>query len=199
MRHRRDHGVPNDMDDAQREGLGIALNEALWLDLEVDPAGQWAIVWLQVATLPNSAVEPESLRVQLVLSPVGRVAASLRHGLWNDEDAPVEAFSLDRLSAVVRSYVELPIYGWEFVDTGREQQQRWSERLSFDMTLAADGHNHTLLLFRDVSPYLEVLIWFDNLDVRRADDTPVEIEEFMEGGRRFWDAVFGREQDVTSQ
>jgi hypothetical protein len=42
---------------------------------------------------------PDDHRVQLILGPVGRVAASLRNGRADNDGAPVEEFALEEFAA----------------------------------------------------------------------------------------------------
>jgi hypothetical protein len=75
--------------DELRNDLGVALNESDLLGFEVDPDRRLAGATFRVLTLPREGMPPEDRRVQMLFRPVGRVAASLRNGFWNDEAAEV--------------------------------------------------------------------------------------------------------------
>ena len=70
----------------QKNALGIALNEACLLGVEIDPKRRRAAITFQVLTLPSIGGAPSDRRVQLLLSPVGRVAGLLRDGLNAHDD-----------------------------------------------------------------------------------------------------------------
>jgi hypothetical protein len=76
-----------------REGLNTALNEASLISVHVDRDTRTAWVTLSVLMLPeDDGPPPADPRVLLRLHPVGRVAASLRGGNWDDADAAVQHF-----------------------------------------------------------------------------------------------------------
>jgi hypothetical protein len=177
------------------DGLGIAINEATLLGVEVDEAARKVEVTLKVLTLPDVGPAPDDSRILLALSPVGRIVASLRHGLWNDETAEVERFTLDSLSDVVRSFQGCDIYGWEFFDCSDERFDRCSGRLSLDWQSGTDGRAHTLDLFQEGNDkgqrrHLDLRISFDDMTLYTPIRAVVPIEEFIAGGRRWWDALY---------
>lgn len=178
------------MDEITKRGLGIALNEATWLGAEVDRSRRIAGLTFRVLTLPAEGPAPDDPRLSVVLSPVGRVAASLRHGRWDDHSARVESFSLDALLSVVQSFHGLPIYGWAFFD----QEPRfagWSTRLSLDEQFTGEAvHSHTIDLFQDGGGrVLDVRIWFDDVRIRNPRGDELSIDDVIAGGRRWWDAL----------
>ncbi|MHB1156612.1 MAG: hypothetical protein ACYC26_07215 [Phycisphaerales bacterium] len=87
------------MTPEQKQGLGVAFNEAALLGVEVDMSRRMGSVTLRVFTLPTEGPPPEDSRIQILLHPVGRVAASLRAGHWNDPLAKVKAFPIEKLLA----------------------------------------------------------------------------------------------------
>jgi len=177
------------MDEMTKRGLGIALNEATWLGAEVDRARRMAALTFRVLTLPAEGREPSDTRLSLVLSPVGRIAASLRHGRGDDADARVEHFTLDALLGVVQSFGGLPIYGWEFFD--QSSFARWSAQLSLDEHLSGDGGNsHSIDLFQDGGGrQLDVRVWFDGLRILDPLGAELSVDEVIAGGSRWWDAL----------
>lgn len=185
-----------DLTEDQRRGLGVALNEATLLGVEVDPVRRRAGITLQVLTLPaeEGAAPPEDSRVQMLLHPVGRVAASLRAGAWDDAKAPVERFALDQLLRVVQSFGGAPIYGWEFIDRTDDKFTQWSDRLSLDVRSGVDGMSHTLDLFQEGNKrHLDLRIWFDELTLRSPRGDTIPLDEFIAGGTRWWDGLFSND------
>ena len=186
--------VVMDLTQEQIEGLGIALNEATVLEVLVNTEDLVSVVRLSVLTLPegHDASEPDP-GVQLALRPTGRIAASLRHGAWDDPSAPVEHFGIDQLSEVVARGGGEHIYGWEFVDVPDEKGfQQWSDRLSLDWRSGAEGGlSRTLTLFQErKDEILDLRMWFDELGVFDSTGEQVRLEEFIAGGKRWWDAFY---------
>ena len=179
------------MDEITKRGLGIALERG-------DLAGRGGRPQPEDCGVDVPRVDParrrpsagRSAAVRLGSRPVGRVAASLRHGRWNYHSARVESFSLDALLSVVQSFHGLPIYGWAFFD----QEPRfagWSTRLSLDEQFTGEAvHSHTIDLFQDGGGrVLDVRIWFDDVRIRNPRGDELSIDDVIAGGRRWWDAL----------
>jgi hypothetical protein len=98
------------------DGINLALNESELLDVDVDRSTRTGHISFRVLTLGPDGVEPTDRVARFTLHDVPRVVASLRHGRWDDDQAPIEHFSLADLSSVVAGFGGLPIYGWEFID-----------------------------------------------------------------------------------
>lgn len=183
----------------QLDGLNVALNEATLLGVEFDPGERVAGVTLDVLALPPDAPERDDGRVLLVLEPVGGIAASLRHGTWDERSARVERFGVDEIHGIVAQVAGNPIYGWEFFDAPAKSFRTWSDRLSLDWhSDLPDGRNHSLDLFQEADSHLDLRIWFDGLRIVRADGTEVPLETFVSEGRRWWDA-FHRHDPRTAR
>jgi hypothetical protein len=184
--------------DELRIGLGIALNEADLLGFEVDPSRRLASATFRVLTLPAEGSPPADCRIQMLFRPVGRVAASLRAGYWDDSSAPVVPFALGDLLAVVQSFGGQPIYGWEFFDLHEKELARWGDRLSLDWRSGGDGLSRSITVFqtsgRGPSRHLDVCVWFDELEARTPGGAIVPLEQFAAGGRRWWDGLFAGDQ-----
>lgn len=171
-----------------RNELGIALNEADLLGFEVDPDRRVAAATFRVLTLPDIGPPPEDSRVRMLFRPVGRVAASLRNGFWNDDAAEVVPFALGELLGVVQSFGGRAIYGWEFFDLHEKELGRWGDRLSLDWRSGAEGVSRSITVFQSSGAgpirHLDLCVWFDELEIRRPDGAVVPPAEFAAGGRR---------------
>jgi hypothetical protein len=170
--------------------LGVALNEARLLAIEVDAQTATAAVWLEVLTLPPQGPEPNDRRRRLCLGGVSRVAVSYRDGRWDDPDAPVLPLRLAHLSEVIGAFGRLPVYGWEFFNRGQAPFVEWRDRLSLDVRLAGHGTQTVDLFQEDGQRILDVRIWFATLAVTTATGPALDLEEFVAGGRRWWDALY---------
>jgi hypothetical protein len=175
----------------QSNGLGVALNEADLLGFEVIPEKWVAGATFRVLTLPEDGPPPEDTRVQILFQPVGRVAASLRNGRWDDPDAEVVPFKIEELLTMVQSFDGRPIYGWEFIDLGEEEFEKWSNRLSLDWTSEENGRSHSITVFQDPGPrILDLRVWFDDLRIYDPEFNEISIDTFIAGGKRWWDAFY---------
>jgi hypothetical protein len=177
----------------QRDGLNVALNEAAWLGIDIDTDGMRVAVLLDVLTLPAEGPAPDDTNVALLLDGVSRIAASLRNGRWNDTEATIEPLSPLGLDTAVRSFGGNPIYGWEFIDPPEEHWAGWRERLSFDANLSEDPAPHVLELFQESGSgnlrHLDLRVWFRELRVYRSTGGEVPLQEFIDGGVRWWDRL----------
>jgi hypothetical protein len=174
----------------QDQGLGVALNEANLLAVDVDEETATAAVWLEVLTLPPQGPEPTDRRRRLCLGGVSRVAVSYRDGRWDDPDAPVLPLRLAQLAEVIGAFGQLPVYGWEFFNRGQAPFVEWRDRLSLDVRLVGHG-TQTLDLFQeDGQRNLDVRVWFATLTVTTATGQALGLDQFIAGGRRWWDSMY---------
>jgi hypothetical protein len=181
------------LSDDNRRGLNTALNESRLLSVQVDRRAHTATAWFDVLTLPTAGPPAANTVIGLVLGGVTRVAVSLREGLWNDETALVTPVTLDRLDAVVRAFGGQSIYGWEFIDPTEESWADWRGRLSLDEALSAGASQHVVQLFQegaDTARILDLRLWFTDLGVVDRDGRHITLEQFVAGGRRWWDALY---------
>ncbi|MEV6967768.1 hypothetical protein AB0M47_21935 [Hamadaea sp. NPDC051192] len=182
--------------DDQRDGLNRALNEATWLGLTVDADAGRVTTTFDVLTLPEVGPSPEHALATLVLDGVSRVAASLRNGMWYDRTASVETLQLAQLPETVDRVSGHPIYGCEFVDPPERSWASWRDRLSLDVNLAEPPGRHVLDLFQEagrILQHLDLRIWFDSLRVTDPDGGEIPLQDFIDGGVRWWDALFARD------
>jgi hypothetical protein len=184
-----------ELTESQKHGLGVALNEATLLGVELDMQRRQVGATFAILALPPDAEPmPADRRVQFIFGPVGRVAACLRQGRWDDPTAPVAPMAPSDLLAVVQSFGGLPIYGWEFFDVAEQELPPFGPRLSFDWRSGPDGTAHSIRLFQDASDrHLDIRVWFDAFVIRNPPGAELSIDEFVNGGRRWWDAFYRRD------
>ena len=178
------------MTDKEKHGIGLAINEAKLLGVEVDTEKRVAGITLEVLTLSEKGPSPTDSRVLIVLHNVGRVVASKRMGHWDDDKAEVAKFEIRELLSVVKELGGLPIYGWDFIDVHEKDLKEWSDRLSFDWRKGPGGLKHTLSLFQEGwEEHLDIILWFDELFILSPKGYNISIEYFIAGGERWWDAL----------
>jgi len=183
-----------------KAGLNIALNEATLLGVEVSPHRRIAGATLSVLTLPEAGPSPDDSRRQFLFQPVGRIAASLRLGHWDDPKATVIPFTIEELLERVKSFGGLPIYGWKFFDLYVTDLPRWADRLSLDWRGGDNGLCHSISLFQwRADRHLALCIWFDNLTIRDPLGHELALEEVVAGGRRWWDAFYAQDPRTTGR
>ena len=175
----------------QLHGLNGALEESNLLGIEVDPDRRIAAATFFVLILPEIGEPPPDRRFQFVFWPVGRVAASLRNGLWLDKRAPAVRFDVTDLLRVVQSFDGLPIHGHQFFDVPESKNfERWADRLSLDYSGVPGTFSHTLDLFQDGgSRNLDIRLWFNEFEIRNPADEVVPLERFIAEGQRWWDGL----------
>ena len=175
--------------DEQKHALGAALEEATLLGVEVDADMRSAAATFSVLTLPEHGPAPADPRVQFRFERVGRVAASLRLGRWNDASAAVVPFRLDELLSTVQGFGGLAVYGAEFFDC-EDDFATWQDRLSLDWRSEAGDLTHSIVLFQEGHDrHLDLRIWFGDLEIRSPSGEPIGFEEFYAGSKRWWDGL----------
>lgn len=184
-----------ELDQATRAGLGLAMNEADFVDLSFDPALGLATATLRLPTLADAA--NERLRtVQFVLHPVARVVASLRQRVrpWDDAGSTVVPIAFADLPDVVRSFGGQPIYGCEFFDVHETEQEHWLGRESLDWKKGDGAAPHSLTLFQEsVDRQLDVCLWFRDLELLDDRGFRIQPERLAAAGVAFWKAFHRRD------
>ncbi len=135
---------------------------------------------------------PVDNRLLFIFKPVGRFVASLRNGHWDDKSAEIEKFEPKKILEIIQSFRGLSIYGWDFINCGDKDFDSWKDRLSFDYTTGDNiGLTNTIDLFQeDDNRHIDLRIWFDDFEILTPKYEPVDLEEFLENGKRGWDAVY---------
>jgi hypothetical protein len=184
--------------DEVRQGLNTALNEATFLNLRVNNEQESVDLLFSILTLPPSGPEPTDPRIVIRLQRVSRIAASLRAGSWNDENAEVATIELADLSDTVRSFGGVPIYGAGFFDSSDDAWSRWANRLSVDETLGEGDREHWIELFQagGTARHLDLRVWFDDFTIYDMERRIVSIDDFISGGHRWWDALYAGDERV---
>ncbi len=175
-------------------GIGIALNEATLLGVEYEAQRNLVGLTFSVLTLPDDeAPEPADARRQFILTDVGRIAAALRDANWNDTTAPTISFEASDLLTIVQSFGGQPLYGWQFINNEDNAFNEWKNRLSLDIKIDSGSLDNHFMLFQTgatTNRHLDLWIWFGGLLIRDADGQTITCDEFIAGGKRWWNAMF---------
>lgn len=187
--------VRGNIDDMELDaaGLNTALSEATCLGIEVDPAEARLRIPLEVLTKPVDGSPVAGHRITLVLTGVGRIAASLRFHWWTilEPEQTVLPLTLDGLDEAVKTFGGGSLHGWEFIDPPESSWAKWGELLSFDTSLGGAPANHVLELSQEEGSNnreLDVRMWFSGIDVETSDDRSIHLADFISGGERWWQA-----------
>ena len=150
---------------------------------------------LTVLSRDESGAETTDPRRTLRLTGCSRLVASYRAGTWDDPDAAVLPLDLDGLRDLLRRSGGTPIYGWEFVDADDRSWPQWRQRLSLDLALGGRGGHH-LTLFQDLQgkAHLDLRVWFTDLSVLDGEGHRLDLDAFIAGGVRWWDAMYAGER-----
>ena len=179
----------------QVDGLGVALNEASWHDLQLDAASASVSALMTVLSRDRDGFEASDPRRTLRFTGVSRVVASYRPGRGDDASAAALPLEPDGLRELLRRNGGTPVYGWGFIDSDDPSWPGWRTRLSLDLLLGGPGGHH-VTLFQDLQgkAHLDLRAWFSDVTVFDGQGTGVDLDEFIAGGVRWWDAMYAGER-----
>lgn len=195
-----------DWTDELREGLDVALNEADMLGLRLGPSGRWCDLLIHVSALPMAGpLDPDARRILRLMAPT-QVKVLLRTARWPSSDygAPIP---LAGLGAVEDFFASLEwsgqMYGWRFLDDPSLTRD-WPDQVSLSIDLGHGVATHSLYWFNEcgrgeTSCHLEGSVTFQDLEVLRADETPIPLTEFIADGRRQWQAFTDHDDRLSAQ
>jgi hypothetical protein len=174
-------------------GIDGALNEAALLAAEYDADENVVRLTFSVLTLPDDhSPEPSDPRRQIILTNVARIIAALRESRWDDLTAEPVRFAINDLPTIVRSFGGQALYGWEFVNYDDGLLTHWAERASLVLEPTGGSLHNRILLSQDGgNRFLDLWIWFEDLLIRDPLGAPIALSDFIAGGKRWWDALFG--------
>jgi len=181
--------------------LGTALNESSIVGMEYSKTKNTVAITFSVLALPESGAEPEDPRLLFVFYNIGRIAASLRHGNWDDDDAPIETFEIEKLLSVVQSFGCQSIYGWEFFNVHEGEMKQWGNRLSLDLKIKKGSMENSIYLFQEGisgKRHLDICIWFEYFRIFNAQYNEISQDDFIAGGIRWWDAMYSGDQRTAN-
>lgn len=191
-------------DEETKECVNVALNEAEVFGLRLEATGAWCDLLLHVVALPEEGpIDPDRRRILRLRAP-GHLSVLLRH----DQTATSgygDALPLANLDEVEAFFAGLTrsdaMYGWSFLDDP-DRTADWPDEPSLLVEVREAGAAHSLFWFTecgrdDVAYCLEGTVTFDDLEVLRADETPVPLDEFIGDGARYWQALHERDDRLS--
>lgn len=183
-----------------RHRIGLALNEAILLGVEFNKEKNLVACSFSLVAMDKDGNVPKDNRLLFIFNPIGRFVASYRNGHWDDKTAEIEKFEPERILEIVQSFLGLSIYGWDFVNCGDKNFDTWKDHLSFDYSTGSNiGFTNTIDLFQEgVNKHINIRIWFDDFEILTSKYKPVELEEFLENGKRGWDAIYENNEKMSN-
>ena len=94
---------------------------------------------------------------------------------------------------IIKRFKGQTIYGRDFVNCGDKDFDTWKDRSSFDYSSGDNfGLINTIDLFQeDGDKHIDFRIWFDDFEILTPRYEKVELQDFIDNGKRGWDAVYG--------
>lgn len=186
------------IDEELRHKIGLALNEATILGVELDEERKFISVSFAVVRMNKEGNVPDDNRLLFIFQPVGRFVASYRNGHWNDKNAAIEKFEPKDILEIINRFGGQAIYGWDFVNCGDKDFDTWKDQLSFDYSTGGDnGFTNTIDLFQEGgNKHIDFRIWFDDFEILTPKYEKVELQDFIENGKRVWDAVYANNEKM---
>jgi hypothetical protein len=172
--------------------IGHALNESRLLGIEFEEEKNLVACSFGVISMDKDGNVPDDNRLLFIFNPVGRFVASYRNGYWDDKNATVENFEPKDILEVIQQFQGQAIYGWNFVNCGDKDFDTWKDRLSFDYSTGRNiGLTNTIDLFQaGDNKHIDLRIWFDQFEILTPDYTKVDLQDFIDNGKRGWDAIY---------
>jgi hypothetical protein len=166
--------------------LASAIEDSILLGLDADFDRRVMAITFDVWTFTENGKWPDDPRIVFVLSPVGRLAASIRLGVWNDVAADVVPMKATDLPELIRSMGGCEIYGHDYFDSNDRFLEHWDGRVSVDESWGSDGRSHSLRLFQEEGNerFLEFFVWYDTLQIRNAQDQELSVDAVITAYQR---------------
>jgi len=173
-------------------GINLALNEATLLGVEFNREKEIVVVSFSPVALDEKGQVPEDNRVQFFFKPVGKFIASHRLGHWDDKSAQTIQFEPEQILEKVEEFGHCSIYGWKFINRKKESDSNWLDKLSFDYNSTNNhGRQHSIGFFQEgEDKHIDIKIWFDEFEIYNSKYDKIDLQTFIENGKRGWDGIY---------
>jgi len=180
-----------DLSQEIRDGLNLALNEAIILGFDFDEETKAAYVTFSPIAIQNNETIPNDNRFLFAFKNVGRLAASLTL----EPDTKAIEFNANELSEKMNEFKNESLYGWEFIDNNEDVVfNQWRNNKSFDTVINSNFLNqHTIDLFQEdrySKKTIDIRIWFDQIVIFDSELQQIDTPTFIENGQRGWDKLY---------
>ena len=184
-----------------KDKLNLAFNESTINNVSINE--DVVEVMIDVISMDSNEVFPNDNRHLIRFSNFGRVALSYKMGSWEEENAEIASVEPSAVEGLFTDLILDSMYGWEFINLGIEEFEKWSDKLSLDLTKREDWNSlNTIDLFGEqiVSPEatFDMRIWFDELSVTTFEGKELSLQEFTENAQRGWEQLYKTGLSMTN-
>lgn len=176
-----------------KDGLNVAFNESKLNYIDITQ--EIVVVILDFLGMDTNNEFPEDSRVKIIFKPYGRIAISSRKGEWDDAQAEIVELDENELNDYFSDLKLDSMYGWEFINIGGKNFEKWSDKLSLDKQTSSEWNKmNTIDLFGEQygpdAITIDVRIWFDSFEVFGFDGKKMTTQEFIEKGQSGWNQLY---------
>lgn len=166
-----------------KDGLNVAFNESKLNYIDITQEN--IVVIVDYLGMNENNEFPEDSRIKIIFKPYGRIAISYRKGEWDDEQAEVVGLNETNLKDYFADLKLDSMYGWEFINLGKEDFKKWSDKLSLDKQTCSEWDKmNTIDLFGEqYGPdviTIDVRIWFKSFEVFGFDGKKMTTQDFID-------------------
>lgn len=184
-----------------KDKLDLAFNESTINNVSINE--DVVEVMIDVISMDSNEAFPNDNRHLIRFSNFGRVALSYKMGSWEEENAEIASVEPSAVEGLFTDLILDSMYGWEFINLGIEEFEKWSDKLSLDLTKREDWNSlNTIDLFGEqiVSPEVtfDMRIWFDELSVTTFEGKELSLQEFTENAQRGWEQIYKTGLSMTN-
>lgn len=180
-----------DITEDIKDGLNLALNEAIIVGLDFDKERKTVYLTLYPIAIQQDGTIPNDNRFLFTFRNVGRFASSLTL----EPETKAIKFDTNELSDKMSEFKNESLYGWEFIDNDEELIfKQWKDNVSFDKIFSDTFEKqHTVDLFQEdkySKKTIDIRIWFDKIEMFDSDLKPFDAQTFIDNGKRGWDKLY---------
>lgn len=180
-----------DITEDIKDGLNLALNEAIIVGLDFDKERKTVYLTLYPIAIQQDETIPNDNRFLFAFRNVGRLASSLTL----EPETKAIKFDTNELSDKMSEFKNESLYGWEFIDNDEELIfKQWKDNVSFDKIFSDTFEKqHTIDLFQEdkySKKTIDIRIWFDKIEMFDSDLEPFDAQTFIDNGKRGWDKLY---------
>ena len=87
------------------------------------------------------------------------------------------------------------MYGWEFINLGEKEYEKWSDKLSLilETDLDCKGMNTIDLFAEQIAKdaiTIDIRIWFDDFKILDSKENELTKQQFIDSGQRGWNQLY---------
>jgi hypothetical protein len=175
------------------KGLNLAFNESKLNYVDITP--DFIEVVLDCICMNENNEFPDDSRIKIQFKPYGKIAISYRKGEWDDKQAEIVKIESDKLKDYFSDLTLDSMYGWEFINFGEKEYEKWSDKLSLILETDLDSKGmNTIDLFAEQiakdAVTINIRIWFDDFKIFDSKENELTKQQFIDSGQRGWNQLY---------